>query len=242
MSFLRHPLRARQQQHEALKHTWILMEWEQYRKSKRNKYCKDCGIITAKLKGWIMVVGRGEWVSTVTVRMVAGSEWWDYHPARSAAALQRYTDPHSQVPYTVFVIALALSHRLVISLASSLVVGNTLADGLPEMQMASFNLRLLLWNVNTVAQCHCHTNSQSSAPYQVVATAWKFSDSVFFPLCTWCWRHSKWLWPVGRPATPVSGWLIRHMSHVKTWETVDAKVKESSWFNLKGSVFCWSSE
>lgn len=62
----------------------------------------------------------------------------------SAAALQWYTDPHSQVLFTVFVIALALFCRLVISLVSSLVVGIMAVGGLYEMQMASFNLLLLL--------------------------------------------------------------------------------------------------
>lgn len=58
-------------------------------------------------------------MSTATERRVTGSEWWDYHLARSAAALQWYTDPHSQVLFTVFVIALVLPRRLVISLTTS---------------------------------------------------------------------------------------------------------------------------
>lgn len=82
-------------------------------------------------------------MSTVTERRVTGSEWWDYHSACGSAALQWYTDPHSQVLFTVLVIALAPCRRLVISLASSLIVGNTAVDGLPQMQMASFNPLLL---------------------------------------------------------------------------------------------------
>lgn len=68
---------------------------------------------------------------------MTGGKWWDRHSARTAAALQWYTDPHSQVLFTVF---LSLSHRLVISLASSLVDGVfTAVDGLPGMQRGSFN-------------------------------------------------------------------------------------------------------
>lgn len=48
-------------------------------------------------------------MSTVTERRVSSREWWDYQSACSAAALQWYTDPHLQVLFTGFVIALAPS-------------------------------------------------------------------------------------------------------------------------------------
>lgn len=83
-------------------------------------------------------------MSTVTERRVTGSEWWDYHSVRSAAALQWYTDPHLQVLFPVFVIALTLSRRLAISLASLLVVGITTINGMSAMQMAAVYPLLLL--------------------------------------------------------------------------------------------------
>lgn len=67
---------------------------------------------------------------------------WD-PAATAAAALQWYTDPHSQVLFTV-VITLSLPRRLVISLPSSLVGVILTVDEIPGMQISKFYLLLLL--------------------------------------------------------------------------------------------------